>query len=52
MPERRRAGKPKRKPTSPATSPAIGIVQMSVMSLEKVCDPSFRPWSEIRIAVV
>ena len=36
----------------PATSPASGIVQMSLMSLEKVWPPSFRPWSEIRIAVV
>ena len=40
-PDSRRAGIPNRKPATPATSPASGIVQMS-----------FTPWSAIRIAVV
>jgi hypothetical protein len=40
-PDSRRAGIPNRKPATPATSPARGIVQMSLT-----------PWSAIRIAVV
>jgi len=40
-PCRRSAGRPNRKPTAPATSPASGIVASS-----------FQPWCATRIAVV
>jgi hypothetical protein len=53
-PVSRNAGKPKRKPTNPATRPASGIVQRSFMSFENTCEPSLSAGSEseMRIAVV
>ncbi len=53
-PASRSAGKPKRNPIAPATSPASGIVQMSRMSFVNWWPKSSSgvSWFEIRIAVV